>query len=420
MSLNFNNPEYFTHVLTTKGKLLEIPLRRGRDDAAFIDYLTFTFDKTSLNELIHQKQKVVWFTQPDDEIYIHFLSEVLTSIFGFGISEKRQGKGKFFYNAYYQLGSMEVNYGTVHIGGQRNTILVDLSGVGCQAALVGWENRLYQFAEQAERFSISRVDVAADFFNGEYSPLSALADYKKGKFDVKGMRPKYKLEGTDWFNDDHSGKTLYIGRRGSSKFCRVYEKGKQLGDETSVWTRFEIEFRKNDCLIPNDILIKSGSFLTGAYPVGEKLFKAQANRVHASEKKAETTLDEKIYYGRNQVGKLIRYLFDSGWQPADIVQALMAEKGKYPNGLKPLEYDCTSQDVDYIHEKQVMDMENEELAELKQMLLDNQVSNLVLEQLNDDIEYFNHMKLLGKEEQELQMLIDEIFNKYNHYLTKGN
>lgn len=419
MSLDFKNPEYFTHVLNNKGKLLEVPLRRGRDDGAFIDYLTFSFDKTVLNE--RMQANVVFFNKPDDEIYIHFFSEVLHEIFGFGITEKRQGKGKFFYQSFYQLGSMEVNYGTVHIGGQRNTILVDLSGVGCQAALKGWEERLYEFAVLTERFSISRVDVATDFFNGEYSPLQALSDYKKGEFDVKGMRPKYKLEGTDWFNDDNSGKTLYIGRRGSSKFCRVYEKGKQLGDDTSQWTRFEIEFRKNDCLIPLDILLKSGQFLAGAYPIGSRIFTSKAERILASNQKSETTLNEKIYYGRNQVGKLIRYLFDSGWDCEQIVCSLIGAEGRYPDGLKPLEYDCQAKPVKYEHEKTLRRFDEFDelyvLYDLKQMLMDFRVSETVLNELDEDIEGLKFHQLLNKSREHMLNEIDEVFVKYQHFLN---
>lgn len=421
--IDFQNPEYFTHVLNNKGKLLEVPLRRGREDGAFIDYLTFSFDKSTLHERMRDHLLLV--KKPEDEVYIHFLSEWLTEIFGFGISEKRQGKGKFFYQAFYQLGSMEVNYGTVHIGGQRNTILVDLSGVGCQAALLGWEERLYKFALLAERFSISRIDVATDFFNGEYSPFQALSDYKKGKFDVKGMRPKYKLEGTDWFNDDHSGKTLYIGRRGSSKFCRVYEKGKQLGDETSEWTRFEIEFRKNDCLIPLDILIKSGQFLSGAYPIGEKLFTAKAERILASNQKSETTLNEKIHYGRKQVGKIVRYLYDIGWDFEKIVQSLIGEEGKYPNGLKPLEYDCKAKKVEYVHEKPMHRFDEFNyvliLKHLKFLLIEREVDKSVLNELDEDIEGLEFHQLLNKDKSYMLREVDEIFDKYQHFLNiKGN
>ncbi|UWT36668.1 replication initiation factor domain-containing protein [Neisseria gonorrhoeae] len=44
-----------------------------------------------------------------------------------------------------------------------------------------------------------------------------------------------------------SGKTYGIGSRESSKYVRIYEKGKQLGDKTSTWTRFEIEFKAKHC-----------------------------------------------------------------------------------------------------------------------------------------------------------------------------
>lgn len=421
--LDFNNPEYFTHVITNKGKLLEVPLRRGREDGAFVDYLTFTFDKTALHD--RMALNFAYFNGIEDEVYIHYASELLNEIFGFGITEKRQGKGKFFYNAYYQLGSKEVNYGTVHIGGQRNTILVDLTGVGCQAALIGWEQRLFNFGSIAERFSISRVDVAADFFNGEYTPLMALSDYKKGLFDVHGMRPKYKLEGTDWFNDDNTGKTLYIGRRGSSKFCRVYEKGKQLGDVESQWVRFEIEFRKNDVLILPEILVKAGQYLAGAYEVGKKLFKSAACRLVASERKAETTLDEKIYYGRNQVGKLIRYLFDSGWSFEQIGLSLIAEEGKYPDGLKPLEYDCQAKQVSYEHDKPLYRFDFFDdvnlLSRLKDMLIERKVNEDVLKQLDEDIQSFTferHLMAQTDQLDETKLLkrIDEIYIKYQPFL----
>lgn len=419
MNLDFNNPEYFTHVLNNKGKLLEVPLRRGRDDGAFIDYLTFSFDKTALNNRISGEYAL--FSQPDDEVYIHFLSEILVEIFGFGVGEKRQGKGKFFYQAYYQLGSLEVNYGTVHIGGQRNTILVDLSGVGCQAALQGWEQRLYEFALFLERFSISRVDIAVDFFKGEYTVLQALEDYQKGLFDVKGMRPKYKLEGADWFNNDNSGKTLYVGRRGSSKFCRVYEKGKQLGDELSDWVRFEIEFRKNDCLIPLDILTRSGAYLGGAYPIGEKLFCEKVERIQATGRKLETTLNEKIFHGRNQVGKLVRYLFDTGWQPESIVKALIGSEGKYPDGLKPLEYDCQAKELAYEHDKPLhrfnMFDYGFSLKQLRDYLLENGVQQSVIDELNEDIQGFEFVKLVSTNREHLLKEVDEIFNKYQQYLN---
>ena len=75
------------------------------------------------------------------------------------------------------------------------------------------------------------------FFNGEYTPDQALLDHDNGHFDVHNMRPKSECRGTAWRNDDGSGKTFYVGKRGNSKFTRVYEKGKQFGDVNSSWVR---------------------------------------------------------------------------------------------------------------------------------------------------------------------------------------
>ncbi|HGO8429455.1 TPA: replication initiation factor domain-containing protein, partial [Neisseria meningitidis] len=97
-------------------------------------------------------------------------------------------------------------------------------------------------------------DIAKDFFNGEYSPNQAREDRNKGMFTCHHVKPKGECLGSDWEEDDEAkmtkGKTYGIGSRESSKYVRVYEKGKQLGDKTSTWTRFEIEFKAKDIVIP--------------------------------------------------------------------------------------------------------------------------------------------------------------------------
>ena len=142
-----------------RGKLIEIPLRNGREDGALIDYLTFTFRRESLIEYF--KNRII-----GDNEYIVVASEMLQKIFGYGLTKKMPGKGKFFYQGYYQVGPDNAPYGTLHYGGQRDTVLVDLTGTGCQAAKPSWEVRLYQFLQVAINARITRCDVAHDFFNG--------------------------------------------------------------------------------------------------------------------------------------------------------------------------------------------------------------------------------------------------------------
>ena len=111
---------------------------------------------------------------------------------------------------------------------------------GCNAAADDWELRLYEFLTNAVRPKITRVDVAKDFFNGEYSPDQAAIDRVDGKYTNHHMMPDGEKAGSDWESNNGKGKTYYVGSRESSKFVRVYEKGKQLGDKQSSWVRFEI------------------------------------------------------------------------------------------------------------------------------------------------------------------------------------
>lgn len=356
MSINFQNYDYFTHAITVGGKLVEILLRKGQKDNAFIDALTFTIKKTTIDIV-----KGMCIT---DEEYIAAYSEILIDIFGFGVTEKRKGSGRYFYQQYYRLGSEQVEYGTVHIGGQRETILVELTGTACQAAKAGWEQRLYEFLSKAVRPSITRIDCAHDFFHGEYTPEAAMHDHDKGMFNRANKKPKSECKGTAWRLEDYTGKSFYIGRRGSSKLVRVYEKGRQLGDKESDWVRFEIEFRNKDCIIPLEILTAPGEFLTGAYPVGEALFKQPAQRIEASIKKAQITFESRLQHGKNQIGRLIRLLKDMGWEDEKIIESLIAESGQYPKGLDPMEYDCQSGYVEYMIQNKVEPEQKDELDEI--------------------------------------------------------
>ena len=339
--------DYFSHFVSDgKGRLIEIPLRRGRDDGAFIDQITFTIHEDSL-------PKVSGKGLVSDNEYIVLYSELLQEIFGFGITQKLPFKGKFFYKSCYQLGPDNVEYGKVHYGGQRDTILVELNGTGCMAALPGWENRLYEFLSKCIRPKITRVDVAHDFFNGEYTPYQAMLDHDNGHYDVHNMRPKSECRGTAWRNDDGSGKTFYIGKRGNSKFTRVYEKGRQFGDVSSPWVRFETEFRSGDIEIPLDMLLYSGSYLGGAYPICKAIFTAEAKRMNAKEETVNLTFEHKLFHARNQVGKLVNFLRGIGWEDSKIVDELLKDVEGYPKGLQPEQYDCRdqTQKFQYIHEE---------------------------------------------------------------------
>ena len=87
--------------------------------------------------------------------------------------------------------------------------------------------------------AITRVDLAHDDFSATQVSIERARQWlEDGGFNASGRPPAAELI------DDlgsNKGKTLYVGHRASGKFLRVYEKGKQFGDQTSPWVRAEVE-----------------------------------------------------------------------------------------------------------------------------------------------------------------------------------
>ncbi|WII92501.1 replication initiation factor domain-containing protein [Kingella negevensis] len=421
----FQKVEYFTHYLTDEnGNLLEIPFRRGIKDGAFIDWVTFTFRKETIELL-----KGICLTHDE---YVCAASEIVHEIFGFGVTEKI-GKGKYFYDACYRLGSEKANYGTLHFGGQRDTVLVEISGKGCMAAIPEWEQRLYELCKKAVRFVFKRIDIARDFFHGEYSPEQAEQDELNGLFVVKNMRPKSQCIGTDWRCNDGSGKTFKVGANSSHLVCRVYDKGKELGDKNSDICRFECQYRgSKQKILPFDMLLYPGEYLAGVYPfLSEKLFNSPVRRVETVEVIVNTTFAEKREHGRNQIGRLMRFMRDIGWSDEQIVKDLIADEDCYPKGLNPEEYDCRNMPVEetYIHQSSEQTL-LEELDEVVKLLPEKPV------ELSEELRRWFHFKSFdpkyadffrqaqkeriekAKQEAAMDRYIDYIWEKYGTFFYK--
>lgn len=345
----FDQFEHYTHFLTdNKGRMLEVPLRRGTADSAFIDQITVSFHEDSLCKM-HGGQYI------SDDDYMIALSTELETIFGFGITKKNDFKGRLFYQSTYHIGDLTCKYGTVHFGGQNRTIAIEMTAEGCTAAKTGWEQRLFDFLENCQRPKITRVDIAHDFLNGEYSPEKAVQDFDNGGFSWTNRTPKSECRGTDWRSNDNTGKTFYIGSRQSSKLTRVYEKGKQLGDKTSLWTRFEVEFKSHDIHIPHDVLLRPGEFLGGAYPICQKLFENKSiDRIPSVIKTLELTEEKAIFYAKQQVGRLINYLKQKGQSSEEIINHFKPNHNGLPKRLNPARWLCEFMTDTPIHKQEKM------------------------------------------------------------------
>ena len=275
---------------------------------AFIDWITVSFHVATINP------KFVRTGQDDDEYMemcrsaVMDLTPSLMSIFGkkYHITKQFQ-KGRNFYQYSFDIGE---GLGFVCIGGQRNTVSITVSGNGLSMAQNGWEFQLFNFLENAQRGKITRIDLAHDDIKGEYLNVYELDKLESaGGFHCGGARSSVRHDGNWKYNDpNNQGLTLYVGNRTSGKMMRAYEKGKQLGEANSKWTRVEVEYKSADRNIPFDVLLNPSAYFMGAYPCFETLFQFETSKkVETKRKTVEVTLDHSFEVIKKQFGKYFAY-----------------------------------------------------------------------------------------------------------------
>lgn len=213
-------------------------------------------------------------------------------------------------------------YGVVCYGGesQRGTVLVSINGAGC--------NRIARFSSLrawAEPLGarITRLDIAVDDHKGKQIDVaSAQVAWRDGQFKVGGRPPKAALH-DDLGSGD--GKTLYIGSRESGKLCRIYEKGRQLGEKLSTWARAEVEWHSKDRIIPWDAVTYPARFLAGSFPFFEFL-DMLAERMRTVKAVAEITLEQLTKWVRSAAGKTVNCMLQHfGGDVCEVVNLIRRE-----------------------------------------------------------------------------------------------
>lgn len=246
--------------------------------------------------------------------FVFEITTVLADIFGSDFSDATyNGKGIHFYKYGFSIGSDDAKLGTIAIGGQNNTVLVMITGTGCQYADNYWEHNLYNFLKyDAINPKLTRIDLAHDDFEGIYSsPEIADEADSQGMFALTNRMPTVQHLG-DWKRPTGAGRTLQVGKRENGKLYRGYEKGKKFGDVDSLWFRSEVEFGTAGRHLPFEMLISPTQYFAGAYPFcleivehakGEIL--DTVSRVPCTKKEAEISLNKSIQIWKHQAGRYI-------------------------------------------------------------------------------------------------------------------
>lgn len=309
------NPVPYMHMISTTSGAKPVQCRLPADnEIAVVDWVNFTIGIETMGDRFLNTE--------DDTDENRWLSAItaldthLEHIFGFATSSQNR-TGRNFYKQSYVLGQ---DMGLVCIGGQRNTILIMLSGKGCAFADSGWEKRLYDFLNViAKRPKLTRIDLAHDDFDGKNINVD-WGDQQDslGGFQCGNRAPNIEYKG-NWKRPNGQGRTLNIGSRESGKYLRLYEKGRAEGDPDDNWQRAEVEFKAVDRILPFDMLLAPSEYFLASYPCFQQIAQdIQPARIETLKKNASISARTALNTIRHQYGKYIN-LFKQVFTPDELI-----------------------------------------------------------------------------------------------------
>lgn len=228
------------------------------------------------------------------------------------------GKGLHGWRRSFALGNTGAMFA---IGGQRDKALLSIPGSACTNIPLDAWSTLVILLRDVLKATITRWDGAVDDYNGIHSVDWAVEQYQTGGFSTGGNKPSCDQKG-NWIEPDGSGRTFYIGKRKNGKMLRVYEKGKQLGDPTSHWVRWELEVHRKDREIPWDVLLNPGPYVAGAYQctawINEK-----PSRIRTYTTASKIGYDKLTYHASQAYGRLLTVMLDQEGSAEKVLEKLL-------------------------------------------------------------------------------------------------
>jgi phage replication initiation protein len=233
---------------------------------------------------------------------------------------EERGRGLYGWRRSFTLGESGALMG---IGGQRGKAFLSLSGAACaRIPNYVWPTFIELIGDTLGG-RITRWDGAVDDYEGIHGVDWAVSQYQGDGFHTAGNKPKCKQSG-NWLEPDGSGRTFYVGARRNGKMMRIYDKGKQLGDPDSPWTRWELELHNTDREIPWDVLLRPGQYVAGAYRCTDWISK-ESCRIRTHKRKQQIAEEVLTANAKRSYGKYINYLLNKYQDPVHVLNLLRRE-----------------------------------------------------------------------------------------------
>lgn len=282
--------------------------QKGQHDA-IIDYLTLVVPQSALDEVNCKSLDLLLFRM------FGFRGEVIAGAI-------REKNWNFYRQSAVLVDRDGEMVGRVGIGGNRDTVCLSLSGMGCKW-VKDW-GRVYKQCRILNA-KISRVDCAHDDYEGERLDVHALREVAaQGGFAEGGCPPRHRFLSDEGHG---TGCTLYVGGKGHKELC-VYEKGKAEGLPTSRWVRAEVRLYGKHVDVPLDVLLNPGAYLRGSYSALQGLIHGVCTRLRTMRKHVEVSAEAMVLWMERQVGpalNVLRGAFGHSW--SDVCEARILRDG---------------------------------------------------------------------------------------------
>lgn len=238
------------------------------------------------------------------------MTQFLANIMGLQVVPVSLDKGFYGYKDSHRILDMtgKVALGFVGIGGNNNTLYIQISGEGCKHVFANVSpTRLHFWLSDVLLINtLTRIDLAYDCFDGYFSCDYAALCYADGMF----QNPRGGPEPEHTPKPSYRGKLLLgeihtFGSRKSNTFWRVYDKGREQGVEQS-WYRSEVELKRKHV----DVLLDFNGVFSGINAFSASFDLGEGKAIRSSKKRTVLDLAGKIRWAKRQCGRTLSDLLE--------------------------------------------------------------------------------------------------------------
>lgn len=315
----------------------------GKSESVKIDHLAFSFPLTSLRHCHkagfagHSSKNQPYFPLPPKiesikgkthedieknmlfvksqmaDFYTRSLKIFISHALGFECSAPRDKGFHGYSNSMTLKTDRGVDVGFVGIGGQNDTVFIQISGAGCKHLfdytttfiLHHWLNTVLSISY------LSRIDLAKDDYDGNFDCNYAHTAYLDGAFRTgKGGKMPVIKDASEYVYDRNMKKVfdvemICVGKRTSPIYWRVYNKKleQKLHKEDLIWYRSEAELKKWSV----DALLDVDAVFAGLNVFAQSMEKTRGVRTKSMSKSKEACIElaSRVRWFRHAAGRAL-------------------------------------------------------------------------------------------------------------------